>query len=140
MHKICITLVMAALFILMCGCNASKKNELPIPPVDLLGNTERIVHGQQLFAAHCAECHGSIAEGRTQRAARLTPFPPDFYEIRYRKALPGYLYRRIEQGRKMEPFRSRGSVMPPWRRHLDQEQIWSLVAFIRNRAGVNVLK
>ena len=128
--------LLLALCLLLGGCSASDRSELPVPPVGLVGNPEKIAIGQRLFAAHCAECHGSIAEGRTQRAARLNPAPPDFHERRYRRALPGYLYRRIELGREMEPFRSLGSVMPPWRPHLNQEQIWSLVAFIRYRAGV----
>ena len=127
--------LLAVLFFLLGGCSPSEENILPVPPAGLLGNPVQIALGRQLFAAHCAECHGSLAEGRTQVAARLTPVPPDFHERRYRRVLPGYLFRRIAQGRRLEPFRSSGSVMPAWQQHLNQDQIWSLVAFLRYRAG-----
>jgi len=139
MQKTEILILLAALCLLWIGCSSSEQGKLPVPPADLLGNPVKIATGRQLFLAHCAECHGTLDEGRTQRAGRLKPFPPDFHERRYRRTLPGYLYRRIEQGRKMEPFRSLGSVMPPWRQHLNQDQIWSLVAYIRYRAGEDPL-
>ncbi len=120
---------------LLGACSEKGTPDLPPPPAGLLGDRVKISAGRQLFVAHCAECHGSISEGRTQRAARLNPLPPDFHERRYRTVLPGYLYRRIEWGRKMGPFRSTGSVMPAWGPHLQPQQIWSLVAFIRYRAG-----
>jgi mono/diheme cytochrome c family protein len=123
---------------LLLGCSSSERAELPSPPAGLLGNSDKIATGRQLFAAHCAECHGSIAEGRTQRAARFKPAAPDFQESGYRTALPGYIYLRIERGRKMEPFSSAGSVMPPWGAHLREEQIWSLVAYIRYRAAISL--
>jgi len=123
------------LLILISGCSRGESIELPLPPAGLIGDPEKIALGKQLFLAHCAECHGSLSEGRTQRAARFKPGAPDFQERRYQTALPGYLYKRIEQGRNMEPFRSAGSVMPPWSAHLKKEQIWGLVAFIRDRAG-----
>ncbi len=127
--------LLTVLFFLLAGCSPSDEIDLPVPPAGLLGDAVRVALGKRLFAAHCAECHGSLAEGRTSVAARLTPLPPDFHERRYRSMLPGYLFRRIEQGRKLEPFRSSGSVMPAWQQYLSQDQIWALVAFIRYRAG-----
>lgn len=96
---------------------------------------QQIAAGARLFAEHCAQCHGSIAEGRSPRAARFNPLAPDFHEPKYRKSLPGYLYRRIELGRTTEPYRSNGSVMPAWGVHLRSEQLWQLVAYLKKRAG-----
>ncbi|WP_020678211.1 c-type cytochrome [Geopsychrobacter electrodiphilus] len=123
------------LLLLLSACGETHKGELPIPPPKLLGNQRQIEQGQLLFKAHCAECHGSLAEGRTHRTAGFSLAAPDFHELRYRTAIPGYLYLRIEHGNRREPFRSAGSVMPPWGQHLSAEQIWELVAFIRYRAG-----
>jgi high-affinity iron transporter len=36
--------------------------------------------GKELFAEHCATCHGATGRGDTQRAASLTPRPPDFHD------------------------------------------------------------
>jgi mono/diheme cytochrome c family protein len=135
MKRARIQFLLVTFLFLLAGCNSSGRSDLPVPPAGILVSREQIALGEQLFMAHCAECHGSIAEGRTQRAVRLKPAAPDFKEHRYRTALPGYLYLRIAQGRNLEPFRSAGSVMPAWNVHLKEKQIWSLVAYIRNRAG-----
>lgn len=135
MQKAVISILLVVIIILLNGCPGSDKNELPLPPANLLGNTEEIELGKQLFLAHCAECHGSLAEGRTQRAARFNPPAPDFQERRYQTAESGYLYTRIEHGRNMEPFRSDGSVMPAWGAYLKANEIWSMVAYIHDRAG-----
>lgn len=117
------------------ACSGTDKRDLPVPPAGLLRDTQRVERGAQLFSKHCARCHGGLAEGRTQRAARFNPPAPDFHEQRYRTALPGYLYLRIEQGRKPEPFRSAGSVMPAWGAYFEAETIWDLVAYLRYRAA-----
>ncbi len=130
-----LALLVITIVLLLSACREKGDGDLPLPPANLFTNTANIAQGQRLFVRHCAECHGSLAEGRTRRAARLTPPAPDFHEQRYRKTLPGYLYRRIERGNRIEPFGSSGSVMPPWGAYLKAEQIWALVAFIRDRAG-----
>ena len=127
-------LAMLLVALVLAACSDNKRGDLPVPPANLLEDAARITRGERLFAAHCAECHGSIAEGRTQRAARFNPPAPDFHELRYRESLPGYLYLRIAQGRRLEPFNSAGSVMPAWEPHLSPEAIWDLVAFLRYRA------
>lgn len=118
---------------LLGACNEKRQPALPIPPAELM-HSQQIAAGAKLFAAHCAQCHGSIAEGRSQRAARFNPPAPDFREPQYRKSLPGYLYRRIQLGRTIEPYRSNGSVMPAWGAYLTREQLWQLVAYLKQRA------
>ena len=41
---------------------------------------------------------------------------------------------RIEVGKTVEPYLSRGSVMPSWRGLSDQE-IWQLVAYLKTRSS-----
>ena len=91
--------------------------------------------GRRLFARHCRECHGTSAEGRSPRAARFVPPAPDFLSAVYRQADPAYLFWRIARGKQVEPYRSRGSVMPAWDPHLSERQIWQLVAYLQQRAG-----
>lgn len=135
MGRMGIMILISGMFLLLGSCSDKDSVGIAVPPAGLLSDTKIISVGKGLFVAHCAKCHGSIEEGRTQRAGRFNPQAPDFKERRYRVTLPGYLFRRIEKGRKMEPFNSMGSVMPAWEPHLKPQQIWALVAYIRYRSG-----
>jgi len=103
-------------------------------PVSLLTKEQTFRSGHNLFLQYCRECHGSLNEGRNQRAARFIPPAPDFHELYYSQSDPAYLFWRIEEGKRVEPFRSRGSVMPAWKPHFTEEQIWQLVAYLKQRS------
>ncbi len=105
------------------------------PPAELLTAAAEQAAGGELFGRLCASCHGSLAEGRSGRADFFQPPAPDFREARYRDLDPAYLYWRIETGKNVEPFRSRGSVMPAWGPNLSETEIWQLVAYLGSRAG-----
>lgn len=102
-------------------------------PAGLLADSARIAAGQLLFREKCATCHGKPSEGRSPRADFFQPPAPDFTDPSYRGTDPAYLFWRIEAGKTVEPYLSRGSVMPAWR-GLSDEEIWQLVAYLRSRA------
>lgn len=104
-------------------------------PPGFLSDPANRAAGAALFADKCASCHGSPDEGRSPRTDFFRPAAPDFSENRYREADPAYLFWRISEGKTVEPFLSRGSVMPAWGRHLDERQIWQLVAYLQVRAA-----
>jgi len=91
----------------------------------------------ETFRKKCAYCHGHESEGRGPRADFFVPPAPDFHESKYRSADPAYLYWRIEDGKTVEPFLSKGSVMPAWGAHLKEREIWFLVAYLQQRASIN---
>lgn len=103
-------------------------------PAEVLTDAAQIAAGKVLFREKCATCHGHPDEGRSPRADFFQPPAPDFATIAYRTADPAYLFWRIEVGKTVEPYLSRGSVMPSWR-GLSDEQIWQLVAYLKSRAG-----
>ncbi len=103
-------------------------------PAGVLADPAAIAAGAVLFREKCASCHGKPDEGRSPRADFFQPPAPDFTESRYRGGDPAYLFWRIETGKTVEPYRSRGSVMPSWR-GLSDEQLWQLVAYLKIRAG-----
>ncbi len=103
-------------------------------PSGLLADETAIRAGAAMFAGRCASCHGHPHEGRSPRAVFFEPPAPTFGEPRYRDIDPAYLFWRIERGKTVEPYLSRGSVMPGWRPYLSDEQIWQLVAYLRRRA------
>lgn len=129
------TVVLAGIFFLLLACS---EESYPFPqrevPTTLLGEAEVQHQGKELFLKLCRECHGTLREGRNPRAERFIPPAPDFHEEHYAQSDPAYLYWRIEEGKRAEPFRSRGSVMPSWKPYLSEEQIWSLVAYLKERS------
>ncbi|BCR06879.1 hypothetical protein DESUT3_39480 [Desulfuromonas versatilis] len=105
------------------------------PPEGLLESSAGRAAGAALFAAKCASCHGRPGEGRSPRADFFQPPAPDFHDRKYRSVDPAFLFWRISHGKTVEPYLSRGSVMPAWGPHFSDEQIWQLVAYLRSRAG-----
>lgn len=130
-------LILTLVFVLsplLCGCD---REQVDYPrrrmPEGLIGDSSQLHAGQALFNAKCASCHGKPSEGRSARAVFFSPPAPDFTSDHYREIDPAYLFWRIEVGKTVEPYLSRGSVMPAWRGLSDQE-IWQLVAYLKSRA------
>jgi len=119
------------------ACQQETESHMPqlSVPGQMLTSAVAQQAGAALFERHCLECHGSLGEGRNPRAARFVPAPPDFYQAKYATIDPAYLFWRIKEGKRVEPFLSRGSVMPAWGPYLTEQQIWQLVAYLRLRAG-----
>ncbi|PLY10969.1 MAG: hypothetical protein C0624_02030 [Desulfuromonas sp.] len=125
--------IMLAMLLWGCGSGGSDHPNR-VPPQGLFSDQQALQGGAELFSRHCAFCHGHLEEGRSLRANDYEPPPMDFSDGRYRDSAPAYLYWRIEQGKNVEPFRSRGSVMPSWGAHFTEAQIWHLVAYLKSRA------
>ncbi len=89
-------------------------------------------HGQQLFAKHCATCHGARGDGKGELAATLATPPADLtsgvYALRTteHEALPtdADLFRTISRG-------IHGTAMPPWF-VLPEHDRWALVAYVKS--------
>lgn len=130
-----ITLWLTLLLILLSACEHGRI-DYPQRNVDLtvLQSSTNIVAGEQIFRQNCVQCHGKVSEGRSPKATRFVPPSPDFISSDYQKIDSAYLFWRIETGKQEEPFYSQGSVMPAWRVHFTDDQIWQLVAYIRSRS------
>jgi mono/diheme cytochrome c family protein len=125
----------ACLVTLLAACSEQFPSYPPRqPPSGFLGNSVNRAAGAAIFRRNCAICHGTAGEGRSPRADFFQPPAPDFRNPRYRSLDPAYLYWRIETGKTVEPYYSRGSVMPAWRHYFSEEQIWQLVAYLRSRS------
>jgi len=95
----------------------------PIPP-----NSQSIAAGQNLFATHCALCHGESGKGDGPVGLTLNPRPADLAQ----HAIPGVhtdaqLFEWITNGFP-------GSQMPPFKNTLSDSDRWNLVNFIRTLA------
>jgi mono/diheme cytochrome c family protein len=105
-----------------------------IMPAGIEHDPATLAAAEKIFQRNCASCHGKVDEGRSPRADGYYPPAPDFTEARYRHSDPAYLYWRIETGKSVEPYQSQGSVMPAWGQHFSEQQIWQLVALLKQRA------
>ena len=96
------------------GCAASG-DELTNP---FEGNPEVIAGGKKLFMRmSCHGCHGGNARGGTG---------PDLTDDEWlRQPTDAMIFNAIKNGRP-------GTMMSPFRTDMDDEQIWYLVAYIRD--------
>lgn len=93
-----------------------------------LPRTPRVLEaGRKLYADNCASCHDQGGEGRGEAGLSLYP-PPALliHLIRLPSRVDEYLMWSIAEGG--EPF---ASDMPAFKDKLDDDEIWSIVAFMR---------
>jgi mono/diheme cytochrome c family protein len=90
-------------------------------PNPLATDPEAVTAGGKLFAQHCAECHGEMAEGGKKAPSLLAP------EVQ--QATPGTLFWLLTNG-----VVRRG--MPVWSK-LPEPQRWQLVSYIKSLTPVS---
>ena len=130
-HRLTILVLLLALT----GCSGSTPSYPERrPPEGFLEQPANIAAGAAIFSSRCAPCHGKPEEGRNPRADFFKPPAPDFSDPSYRHRDPAYLFWRISKGKTVEPYLSKGSVMPAWGPNLNDTEIWQLVAYLRSRS------
>jgi mono/diheme cytochrome c family protein len=132
MRRSLLLLILGALLSLG-ACNDRPRYPERRPPSGFLQAPANIGAGRRLFETHCAECHGTLEEGRLSKATSFVSPPADFTSPRFLHIDPSYLFWRISTGKTVEPYLSRGSVMPAWGPYFSTKQIWQLVAYLRQR-------
>jgi mono/diheme cytochrome c family protein len=101
------------------------------PPAGIWTNPTVLAQGQALYRRDCLACHGEQGDGRGPAAADLPLKPPDFRDRSMVRAMaPDYwLWRVMEGGQGVEPYRSMGSTMPPWKGQLSEDEAWAVIAY-----------
>lgn len=106
-----------------------------IPPDDVLNSSDALAAGQSIFLANCSACHGVFGNGKGTTNPAFGTQPADFTNrTRMASLSPQYLFWRVSEGGRIEPFRSQGSIMPAWKYSLAPEQRWQVIAYIRTLA------
>lgn len=82
-----------------------------------------IAAGRDLFRQKCESCHAYDGSGKTEIGAGEYPRPPALRSLAVASMTDGEIFYHIRNG-------IRNTGMPAW--SLPDEQIWHLVAFIRN--------
>jgi mono/diheme cytochrome c family protein len=88
---------------------------VPVTP-DLLAR------GRAQFEIVCAACHGAAGDGNSIPARFMERHPPSFAEERVRVLTDGRIFKIIRDGY---------GVMPSYATHLDVDDRWAVVAFVR---------
>jgi len=99
---------------------AAAKRANPIAP-----NEASIEQGRHLFETNCVSCHGAAGHGDGPAAAPLKPHPADLAAMAGHHP-DGDLAWKIANGR---------GAMPSWKGTLSDQQIWTLVNYIKSLGG-----
>ena len=88
---------------------------------------ETIAEGAELYATHCAQCHGAIGYGDGTEGLSLVPSPALLSHLVQRPmAGDAYLMWAIAEGGT-----AFGTEMPAFKNALADDQIWAIIVFMR---------
>ena len=108
-----------------------------VPP-SVWTDTAMIARGKEIYSVKCAVCHGDEGDGKGPAGAALPLKPPD---LRDKDAIAemrdNYWFWRVSEGGQVEPFKGKGSAMPPWKGDLSVEDRWAVMAYQHTFSGHN---
>ena len=88
--------------------------------------------GESVYGANCSSCHGARGEGDGPLSAGLQPTPAKHADGGYMNALSNdHIYKVIAEGGAAV---GKSSMMAPWGTSLSEDEINSLIVFIRTLA------
>jgi mono/diheme cytochrome c family protein len=104
------------------GEDAEASSEAGTEPID----------GAAIYARNCAGCHGAQGDGDGPLSASLVPKPAQHSDGTYMNALSdAHLFKVISEGGAAV---GKSNMMAPWGPTLSDEEIRSVIAFIRTLA------
>ena len=126
--------------VILGACFSLNTNSLPndyasVTPPANLDSPDAIAAGRVIFLSNCTPCHGVAGNGQGTTKPTFGLQPADFTDrARMQSLSPVYLFWRVSEGGRAEPFRSQGSIMPAWKYQLTAEQRWQVIAYVRTLA------
>ncbi len=103
-------------------------------------NFEKYVReGGEIYSKNCVYCHGDGLDGKGLFAHGFNPAPADFTDSGTIAMLQeSYLFWRIAKGGPGLPKESKpwNSAMPTWEDRLSEEEIWKVILYLYEAAGV----
>ncbi len=89
--------------------------------------------GRPLFLHYCAACHGVSGDGDGYNAEQLDKEPAELSNLKFiAKKKNSQIYRAIKFGGQGV---KKSQLMPVFGHTLSEEELWSLVAYVRHLAG-----
>jgi len=97
------------------------------------GNGHFLAQGESLFLHYCSHCHGLKGEGDGYNAEFLEKEPADLSDPEFmNKKKDGQIFRVIQKGGVGV---HKSYLMPVFGHTLSEEEIWSLVSYVRTLSG-----
>ncbi len=95
-----------------------------------------IARGKEIYTTRCAVCHGDAGDGKGPAGVALPLKPADFRDkAGVAEMRDNYWFWRVSEGGQVEPFKGRGSAMPPWKGQLSVEERWAVMAYQHTFSG-----
>ena len=105
-------------------------------PIRVWTDPKMIAKGKEIFTAKCAVCHGEKGDGKGPGAANLPLKPADLTEGKMvAEMADNFWVWRVSEGGLVEPYKSKGSVMPAWKGDLPMEERWAVIAYAHTLSG-----
>ncbi|HET9491133.1 MAG TPA: c-type cytochrome [Methylomirabilota bacterium] len=105
-------------------------------PTSVWTDPAMIARGKQIYTAKCAVCHGDGGDGKGPAGLALPLKPSDFTDkAGVAEMRDNYWFWRVTEGGQAEPFKSKGSAMPPWKGELSVEERWAVMAYQHTFSG-----
>jgi len=80
--------------------------------------------GKELYVERCLTCHGCAGNGLGSYAGTLTVTPANFKQEPFRSMPEDEWFWHVSEG-------VQGTVMPPWKESLSEEERWKVIRYVR---------
>jgi len=105
-------------------------------PTQVWTDPKMIAKGKEIFTAKCVLCHGENGDGKGPGAVNLPLKPADLTDGKMVAEMPdNFWVWRVSEGGLVEPFKSKGSVMPAWKGDLSMNDRWAVIAYAHTLSG-----
>lgn len=95
-----------------------------------------IARGKEIYTVRCAVCHGDTGDGKGPAGVALPLKPSDFRDkAGVAEMRDTYWFWRVSEGGQVEPFKGKGSAMPPWKGELSVRDRWAVMAYQHTFSG-----
>ena len=105
-------------------------------PLAVWTDPAMIARGKEIYTVRCAVCHGDAGDGKGPAGVGLPLKPSDFRDkAGVAEMRDNYWFWRVSEGGTGEPFKSKGSAMPPWKGELSVQDRWAVMAYQHTFSG-----
>jgi mono/diheme cytochrome c family protein len=105
-------------------------------PIEVWTDPKMIARGKEIYTTTCAVCHGDNGDGKGPAGVALPLKPSDFRDkAGVAEMRDNYWFWRVSEGGQVEPFKAKGSAMPPWKGALSVEDRWAVMAYQHTFSG-----
>jgi mono/diheme cytochrome c family protein len=105
-------------------------------PLTVWTDPAQIARGKEIYTTRCAICHGDAGDGKGPAGLALPLKPADFTDKGgVAQMRDNYWFWRVSEGGQVEPFKGKGSAMPPWKGELSVQDRWAVMAYQHTFSG-----